>query len=223
MAIKGINTNNSVLNLMLTKKLYVSVGFLFLIIQTAFADSPLTSTEFYKAYDNQDIVVLAANSEGKLTNELIEYLLVQENPVAIKLAVINALGWELNKKKNHQKFINDLIKKKKYTGIDDFKEKGNAQELICYAYLMAMDNYLNPKESYRFALSACKKEPKSLFINLITGLINAQMILVDKGDWCDVFQATNRVIKNKELVMDLNTTAVNLVFSYMNNYEKHCQ
>ena len=102
----------SMLKLTLGKKIYFTLGFLLLIIQPVFADSPLTSTEFYKAYSNQTIVILAAKSEGKLTNEVLAYLLLEENPVAIKLAVINALGWELNKKKNHQKFINDLIKKK---------------------------------------------------------------------------------------------------------------
>jgi hypothetical protein len=56
--------------------------FLFtLSINTVFADSPLTSTNFYQAYLDIPLVDRTANSNGVLTDEVFDYLnsIIDEN------------------------------------------------------------------------------------------------------------------------------------------------
>jgi hypothetical protein len=65
----------------------------------ASADSPLTSTEIYKAYDKLPIILLAGNSKGLLIEELIKYLVEKDNPTDVKVALINRLGWDIKGKK----------------------------------------------------------------------------------------------------------------------------
>ena len=45
-----------------------------LSINSVFADSPLTSTDFYKAYLDIPLIQKTANSKGILTDEVFEYL-----------------------------------------------------------------------------------------------------------------------------------------------------
>ena len=37
----------------------------------------------------------ALNSKGKITNEIVEYIDNDSNPLEIKLAIINAVGWNV--------------------------------------------------------------------------------------------------------------------------------
>ncbi len=79
----------------------ICLGILMILFTSyqASADSPLTSTEIYKAYDKLPIIQLAGNSKGLLTEELIKYLADNGNPTDVKIALINRLGWDIKGKK----------------------------------------------------------------------------------------------------------------------------
>jgi hypothetical protein len=62
-------------------------------INSVFADSPLTSADFYKAYMDVSLVQEASASKARITNEMMEYIENDANPLEIKLAIINAIGW----------------------------------------------------------------------------------------------------------------------------------
>ena len=68
------------------KKLLILI---LLISQYTFADSPLTSTDFYKAYMDVPLVQKALNSKGKITNEIMLFINSDTNPLEIKLAITN--------------------------------------------------------------------------------------------------------------------------------------
>jgi hypothetical protein len=74
------------------KKLHILI---ILISQYTFGDSPLTSTYFYKAYMEAPMVQDALNSKGKITNEIVECIDNDSNPLEIKLAIINTVGWNV--------------------------------------------------------------------------------------------------------------------------------
>ena len=59
-----------------------------LSIVQAYADSPLTSTDFYKAYLDVPIVKKAADNPNKLTKEMMEYLYDDKNPLDIRIALL---------------------------------------------------------------------------------------------------------------------------------------
>ena len=84
----------------------------------------------------------------------------------------------------------------------------------------AMDNYFNVDEAINYANIAILKNPKSYTFNIITALIKAQKI--SRGNWCEIYTYSNNVRQNKTLVNDMKTTAISIIFNYMDLYKKYC-
>jgi hypothetical protein len=187
----------------------------------ASADSPLTSTEFYKAYEQLPIIQLAGTSNGLLTKELIKYLDNKDNPTDVKIALINRLGWNIKGKKNAATFIKHLQSKYGFKTTAELKAGLSASDLICIAYLKSMDNYFDTKEALTFATAAQTKEPKSYTINIIRSLIKAQGYLYKS--YCQVFKIVDEVRTNESITMDFNKEASDIIFEYIDKYEKYCK
>jgi len=186
----------------------------------ASADSPLTSTEIYKAYDKLPIIQLAGNTKGLLTEELIKYLADNGNPTDVKVALINRLGWDIKGKKNASVLIKYLRSKYGYKTTADLTTGLSASDLICIAYLKSMDNYFDTKEALTFATAAQSKEPKSYTINIIRSLIQAQDYVYKS--YCQVFKIVDEVRTDENLTMDFNKEASAIIFDYIDGYKKYC-
>jgi hypothetical protein len=187
-----------------------------LISQNIFADSPLTSTAFSKAYKDSKIVQLASQAEGKLNKELMDYLIDKKNPIELKVALINELSWDFNGKNNSELF-SEYLKKNKVKNIN----KASADILICYAYLKAFDNYFEVDEAITYAQKAkAKNKKKSYTINIICALIEAQKAM--DSNWCKVYTLTNDVRIDETLTKDMKEEAVNIIFEYMDIYKDYC-
>jgi hypothetical protein len=185
------------------------------------ADSPLSSTDIASAYNNEKIVMSAALANGVLNDELMLFLNGKSNPIYLKIAVINKLGWNINGKKEAEVFWQYLKKNNKFKSFEDFKKKGTAEQLICYAYLKALDNYNDVEEAMSYAQIAVKKDKKASYtINIICGLIEAQYYF--NGNWCMVWKSTNKVRNNKKLNVDLAPEAIKNIFEYMDLYKDQC-
>lgn len=187
-----------------------------LLSQSAFADSPLTSTDFSVAYKDTKIVQLAGKSNGKLTNELIKYLINSKNPVDLKVALINKLSWDIDGKKNSRIFYDYLIEKK----IIKKLENASADIMISYAYLKAMDNYFETSEASFYAGKAKEKNYKSYTISIINGLIKAQSAM--NNDFCATYRLVNDVREDKSLKKDMRDEAIAIIFEYMDLYADDC-
>ena len=75
--------------------------------QRAAADSPLTSTNFHQAYADEPIV--AQVEKGRTpSDEVWAYLAAPDNPVAVKMAIINKIGWAFEGKNSYQLFLSYL-------------------------------------------------------------------------------------------------------------------
>ena len=186
----------------------------------ASADSPLTSTEIYKAYDKLPIIQLAGNSKGLLIEELIKYLVEKDNPTDVKVALINRLGWDIKGKKNASFLIKYLRSKYGYKTTADLTTGLSASDLICIAYLKSMDNYFDTKEALTYANAAQAKEPKSYTINIIRSLIQAQDYVYKS--YCQVFKIVDEVRTDENLTMDFNKEASAIIFDYIDGYKKYC-
>lgn len=200
------------------------INFLLLIViifnQKTYADSPLTSTDIYKAYEDLEIIKLASKSQGILTNELFNYLIENNNPLENKIALINQLGWDVNGKNNSDIFLNLIFQKFNYKNKEDFKNKSNKSNLICMAYLKALDNYFDVNEALTYANIATKNN-KSFTVNLIFGLIEAQKKF--DTDWCGSYMSTNIIRLNKSLIIDMKIEATKIIFDYMDLYKSDCK
>jgi hypothetical protein len=65
---------------------------------SSFADSPLTSTMFWKTYNHQAIKKFA-NAKGKINEEGCIFLHNSKEPLEIRIAAVNALGWNIRGKR----------------------------------------------------------------------------------------------------------------------------
>ncbi len=202
------------------KNLLLCICFFF-IVNNSFADSPLTSTPFYKGYLDIAIIKNAAKSNGTITEQQLEYLTNSKNPIAVKLALINSLSWNTKGKSNATKYIAYLFEQKPQLNNQNFIYKASAEELICYAYLKAMDDYFNVKSASVFARQAMRKAPTTYSINLIGTLIQAQG--VNAKNWCTIFTEMNKVRTNKKLLNDFRPKSIQAVFNYTDGYKEYCK
>ena len=187
----------------------------------SFSDSPLTSTYFADLY-TEAIVQKAIDANHNLTDELAEYLTDKKQPLEIKMAIINALGWNFNGQDNSGKFFQYLKgKNKKYKNLDTFKRKGKHFELICFAYLRAMDDYFTVETAVSFANAAEQKNKhKSKCLFMISGLIKAQKAM--ESDWCEVYRSVDRARQDETLENDISEKTVENIFEYINLYRDDC-
>ena len=204
------------------KQLIIVLFLNFLSINT-FADSPITSTNFGKAYLNHAIVAKAAKSNGILTKAMLEYLAKESNPIEIKLALINQLGWSIKGKNNGKRYFNYLTKTRNYKSEGDLLENCNGDEIVSLAYLYAMDNYFEVSNAIQYAEVGVFKNPGNYSAHIIRGLIYAQEKL-NVGEWCEVYYSTDRVRNDPEvLYQDLSEDAIDIIFEYMDIYKKSCK
>jgi hypothetical protein len=196
-------------------------------INTVFADSPLTSTDFYKAYLDIQMVQDASASKGRITNEMMEYLDDETNALDVKLAVINAIGWEHKGMMISKIFFMYVMNKKKYKSdfggdFSAFKWCATRDELICFAYMKALDNHFDVVDAFDMASEAVRKYSDSFAVNMIYNLIKAQG-LTSFGESCYVSKLFLTLKNNPKLKMDMRKESLSYVFEYMEEIGKNCK
>jgi hypothetical protein len=206
------------------KKLLILI---LLISQYTFADSPLTSTDFYKAYMDVPLVQEALNSKGKITNEMMAYINSETNSLEVKLAIINAIGWNVKGNKSSKLYFKFVMNKKKYKSdfggdYTAFNWNATADELICYAYMKALDDYFDVTDAFEVAGLALKKNPNSFAVDMIYNLIKAQG-LTAFGESCYASKTFSTLKNNPKLTMDMKNEAMSFIFEYMDDIGKDCK
>lgn len=195
--------------------------FIFFFSSNSFADSSLTSTQFYKAYESVQIIQDASKLKGVLAEKFMIYLSDPSHPIDIKVALINRLGWNINGKHNANLFIQFLQKTKGYQSIKDLKERASSQELLCIGYLLALDNYKDVKEALVFSNLAATKESKSYTIQMIKALILSQTF--SYGNWCKKYEVVQKVKTATNLTFDFKSEATDIIFQYISSYKSYCK
>lgn len=195
---------------------------------TAFADSPLTSTTFIKAYSKENIAkqVLAENaSDAGLHNYyfLWDYLANKNNPIAVKMACITGVKAGVDGKSPFDSFFTYLCNKNGYKDIEEMTAKADEATLMCAAYLDAIshsDNHDALVGAASMARQALKKDPKSYTMNIVSALIEAQVEFRrgKNADWCRIGKLTDDVRRNTSLREDMNEEAKKTIFGYMDKY-----
>lgn len=200
---------------------YIITLCLFLTATYNFADSPLTSTGFASTYASYEIVQDALDSDGVLTDTYCSYLHNSKNKLEIKLSIVNALSWDIDGKENFTIYLDYLIKHNTKLSEENYKKNCTRDQLICLAYLKALDNYNDTELPLELSELALKKAKKSYAVHIIHGLIKAQSLF--SKDWCDLWKATDNVRQNKKLKNDFSETAKKNIFDYMDLYKEDCK
>jgi hypothetical protein len=179
------------------------------------ADSPLTSTDIYLGYKNEPIVAEALEFKV-LSKNILEYLASPENPIAVKIAAINALGWNIEGTTYAETFYKYLQDKNDYESIYDLVEGSDSELTICLAYFKALGDYFEVDDAIWNAKHAIQRS-NSYTVHIICALIEAQKAMDE--DLCEVYELVNRVRENKTLTDDMNEEAKAEIFAYMDMYD----
>lgn len=181
----------------------------------ASADSPLTSTYFADTYVEYDIVQEAILVE-QLTDEVLAYLIDDNGLIDVKAALINALGWS-DSGNDYPILFEALQKKYGHSNTADY----SAADLMCLAYMKAMDNYFDVEEASGLIILAEEKMPSSLTVAMIGALIRGQVAF--DQDWCAVWRITSDSLATKREYNDMKTAAVQAIVDYMIQYKPYCE
>jgi hypothetical protein len=189
------------------------------------ADSPLTSTNFYKAYLDIPIISKASKAGGILNKEMINYLGNDSISLDLKLALINAIGWD-HKNDNSKIYLRNIIKRKNYESefpCNDYlllKYNGTAEEQICYAYMRALDNYFDITSAFAMSEAAVRKS-SSYSINMIHLLIKAQG-LTSLSETCHAAKIFCELKNKQTFINDMRLAADKFVFDYIDSLGANC-
>jgi hypothetical protein len=176
-----------------------------------FADSPITSTDFYVSYLDVGIVEKASEMTS-IDEEVARYLSDPENPLDIKAAVINAIGWRFEGKDNAERYSGFIFGKP----LDELDfNTVPAHDLFCIGYLMVMDNYFEPERAIPPLEKACEAFPDSFTAAMINTLVKAQASMINEDEWDTIWALANNVVQNKNLEMDMRPEAVDIIMDYM--------
>lgn len=165
-------------------------------------------------------MVRYAKERGVVDKKIAKFLMHKKKSADQKAAVINALGWDIDGKKNADIFLEFLTKKRCISSENPDWDLLNAHDLMCMGYLMAMDNYFDCEAAEKVLLAAREKAGNSYTIALVHSLVLAQVLF--DTDWCLVWRAVEDVEKDESLVQEMNEEAVGIVFEYMSLYEGEC-
>ncbi len=187
---------------------------------SAFADSPITSTDIYKSYLDISAVNNAKES-GVLNDYLAEQLLSDEVTIDVKVAIINALSWDFDGKNNAEIFKSYLLDQYKKETFD--MSYLSDHELLCLGYLTVMDDYFHPNEALPYFSQVSGELKTSYTSSLIHALVKAQMILHQYKEWCKVWSIVDAVNNDNSLTMDMRLSAIIDVMEYIGPYEKYCK
>lgn len=190
-----------------------SIAFVLVVMMgaPAGADSPLTSTRFWKSFLSTETnpqvkdLILYAHESVVFTPEMLDFLSDTSVSMGAKLALINAAyhqgeHYELGLSPNAQMYKTYL--ERKYSiqipldppgdsgrtlvwelifGRPQFSypEQLNVGELVSLGYLLALDNYLVPRQALNLLRGAIEKAPRSLATHVAWALSLGNMMMND--------------------------------------------
>ena len=187
---------------------------------SAFADSPITSTDIYKSYLDISAVNNAKES-GVLNDYLAEQLLSDEITIDVKVAIINALSWDFDGKNNAEIFKSYLLEQYKKEKLD--MSYLSDHELLCLGYLTVMDDYFHPNKALPYFSQVSGELKTSYTSSLIHSLVKAQTFLGQYEEWCKVWSIVDAVNNDNSLTMDMRLSAIIDVMEYIGPYEEYCK
>lgn len=181
-------------------------------------DSPVTSTDFHKAYLEIPLIAEAATTHT-MTTAMEKFLLKRRTPIDQKAALVNALGWSQTNTPNFDAFAAAVKKKRKiHTLTPDSKMKAHDQLML--GYLLLLEDYFNPQNASPYLEKAAARLPNSRTAQTLLAICRAQISF--DGSWCEVWRHYEKVRNNTELKDDIRKDADQVIYDYLVLYQDSC-
>ena len=214
------------------KSLFLAL-LLALPITESLADSPLTSTNFWTAY--KDVKTVIHIQENGLDKKGLKMLGSKKVSSLDKISAINSLGFNHKKTSSFEAYLLDKRKgltadvfeflktQTEGTPVENEQTKLlTADDLVCWAYLNAMDDYNHPNLSMRAAFFAFMRDTKNMAYGTIAGLISSQKAF--DYDWCSVYKISKELIQDTEYENNiLSDEAEKIIMDYISLYKDDCK
>ena len=193
---------------------------LLLTFTASWADSPLTSTHFATAYDDHEMVQMATElMQNDIPITLLNFLADEHQPVDVRLAVVNKLGWNFDGTSMGTQLGEYLMGRYNVKNEKKLVKTLDARTLAVYAYAKAMSNYFDVKAASELGHQAVKKnKDKSFSVAMISALIDAQVYL--DSDWSMVYKVVADVLRDGSLHLDMRQEAIDNIMDYINLYNE---
>lgn len=190
-----------------------------LAFTAGWADSPLTSTHFADAYSDHPMVQMADEMmQHDMPTTLLNFLANKNEPVDVRLAVINKIGWNFDGTTVGAQLGEYLMGRYKAKNEKKLVKKLDAGTLAVYAYAKAMSNYFDVKAASELGHQAVKKNKnKSFSVAMASALIDAQVYL--DSDWGMVHKVVADVLHDGSLHLDMRQEAIDNIMEYINLYQ----
>ena len=191
-----------------------------LAFTAGWADSPLTSTHFADAYSDHPMVQMADEMmQHDMPTTLLNFLANKNEPVDVRLAVINKIGWNFDGTTVGAQLGEYLMGRYKAKNEKKLVKKLDAGTLAVYAYAKAMSNYFDVKAASELGHQAVKKNKnKSFSVAMASALIDAQVYL--DSDWGMVHKVVADVLHDGSLHLDMRQEAIDKIMEYINMYNE---
>ncbi len=202
------------------KRLLTTIALL-MAFTAAWADSPLTSTHFADAYSDHPMVQMASQEmQYDIPTTLLNFLANKNEPVDVRLAVINKIGWNFDGTTVGAQLEQYLMGRYNVKTEKKLVKKLDAGTLAVFAYARAMSNYFDVTAARALAQQAVKKNKnKSFSVALIDALIDAQVYL--DNDWSMIYKAVADVLHDGSLHLDMRQEAIDGIMEYINLYSEY--
>ena len=200
------------------KRLLTAITLLLTFV-ASWADSPLTSTHFADAYAEHPMVQMATElMQNDMPTTLLNFLADEHQPVDVRLAVVNKLGWNFNGTSMGTQLGKYLMGRYNVKNEKKLAKKLDARTLAVYAYAKAMSDYFNVADACKLGHMAVKKnKDKSFSVALISALIDAQAYM--DSDWSMIYKAVADVLHDGSLHLDMRQDAIDSIMEYINLYK----
>ena len=188
-----------------------------LLLTPLWADSPITSTDFYVVYQDNKLVSRARETR-LLDSEMLRFISNRYEPVDVKAAMINALSWDNSGDENTRRLHDYLTGQ--YGGEENWPGRLSGAEWLCMGYMRAMDDYHNPSPALYYLEKAREALPDSYTAHIIYAIVDAQAIM--DQDWCEVWRKAEAVENNANLTRDMEAEAREIIIDYLKIYGDYC-
>lgn len=179
----------------------------------AYADSPITSTTFYNAY--LDIEMVAEAHHSGLSQEVTRFIASNENPLDQRAAAINAIyssyaEWD---DRNLTDEYAKTVYGKPASSLNFTTLRGD--ERFVLGYLKALDHYKRP-DAYWLGL-ARESLPNSMTVALVQSVVKSNES--PEAVWFGNCYL-ERNFADKGLIQDIRQGAIDMITDYLSLYKK---
>ena len=187
--------------------------------------SPLASTAFFKGY--ADVApVQKATAQGRLDDELSDFVLDESTPLAEAVAVLSASNNVPPGGHALPEHIELLVRLRETdpARFEAFRRgQGSAHLLAVIGYAWSRTERNHPEKPLGLLRAAERRVPRSFTAAFIRSLAESDIKMSEGDRWCEIHRDTHRVVDGWRGRIDMRKPAIDAAMEYMDLFGDYCR